>query len=283
MTDRLLFKADHEIISEYSFSTALRDVNANECEILYVHTGMTFGLPLLDRRTLLESLYKTIMDLGVKTVIFPSFTFSFCNNRDFFVEKSSSKMGALNEFVRKNKLGVRSSDPLLSVVICGESYGIETQLSHYSLGKGSTYDILHNCGKKINFLFLGAVMWECFTYTHYIESMHNSPYRYNRKFTGNIIKSDNQIIPFESYLFTTYGNVKLKTEPLIYKEMCSKGIILERKLGNSVVQCFSEKDAYATITGLLNNNPYYLIDGSFKLEETNKTYNLNNKEVISVL
>ena len=63
-------------------------------------------------------------------------------------------MGVLNEYVRKNVEGLRTSDPLLSVYIVGKTYDLTSISGDESIGYGSTYDKLHKLGKKVKFLFL---------------------------------------------------------------------------------------------------------------------------------
>lgn len=281
--EQVIFKSDNqENISDKTLFESLLKIKANECDVLYVHTGMKFGFPCIGRKDLLSTLYKVIMKLGVKTVIFPTFTFSFCNNADFNVEKTPSKMGALNEFIRKNTVGVRTKDPILSVFLCGDSLGLENKLSKYSIGEDSTYDLLHKSGLRVKFLFFGALMWECFTYTHYMEAIMKCPYRYNRKFSGKIITGTKELF-HECYLYTSYGNVVLNKNPLVYNEMKARNQIHETTVGDTSILCFDEVDSFITIRELISKDPYYLTDGSFKDAEKNEIYNPNNIEVTSVL
>src|SRR5271165_1470278 len=169
----------------------LERVKAPEAGILYIHSGMTFGSPNpeLSRRELLSHLYGVIESLGVPTICVPTFTFSFCNGNDYCVETTPSKMGALNEFIRKLPEAVRSVDPLMSAVVIGEDRDLVTDLGRNSIGENSTFDKLHRRGAGLKFLFLGTTVSECFTYTHYVEERLAAPYRYNREFSGVITQN----------------------------------------------------------------------------------------------
>lgn len=77
---------------------AMKEVKADDCDALLIHTDLSFGLPTreLKRKELVEVLYDAICELGVKTLIFPTFTFSYGNREDFDVKNTKCKMGMLN-------------------------------------------------------------------------------------------------------------------------------------------------------------------------------------------
>ena len=74
---------------------AMRDVKADDCDVLLVHTDLSFGLPTreLKRKELVAVLYDAICELGVKTLVFPTFTFSYGNREDYDVKNTKCKMG----------------------------------------------------------------------------------------------------------------------------------------------------------------------------------------------
>lgn len=278
-----LFKSSNGIVTDYDIADALFSVEASECDVLYIHTDMTFGLPIQKRKKTLETLYSIIESLNVKTVVFPTFTFSFCNKEVFDSLNTPTKMGALNEYVRKNVKGIRTEDPLLSVYVIGDKLNLCDNLGNSSIGLESNYDRLHKCGKNVKFLFLGADMKQCFTYTHYMEAIYKVPYRYDREFIGTY--TDNSAVLHENAkfkLFSSYGNTVLNPIPVVFNAMKQKNQLNIALVGDSSVTCFSEKDAYKTISELLDENIFCLTDGSFKESEKNEIYNKNNTYVLSV-
>ena len=172
----------------------LEKAGAHDCSILYMHTALSFGIPNpeLSKTDLLNALFEIISELKVPTLIVPTFTFSFCSGLDFDVTNTKSKMGVLNEFIRKQSDAIRSVDPLMSVSLIGADKDLAQGIGHVSIGKDSTFDKLHN-RKGVKFLFFGTRLGDCFTYMHYIEAFVNSHYRYNRDFTGTIITPDQPI------------------------------------------------------------------------------------------
>ncbi|HXA51806.1 MAG TPA: AAC(3) family N-acetyltransferase, partial [Candidatus Acidoferrum sp.] len=193
MKDVNLFRSsDGSWITTSQVLSALVKVKAHEARVLYMHTGLTFGPPNLElsRSELLAALYQVIRELGTPTLLLPTFTFSFCNGQSYNVQTSRSKMGALNEYIRQLPQAIRSTDPLLSVTLIGDDTGFVRDLGKHSMGEDSTFDKLHVRGQDVKFLFLGATVSECFTYSHYVEERLGSEYRYNREFTGTITDGD---------------------------------------------------------------------------------------------
>ena len=122
MSQQLLFKtAQGTPVTSDNLRAALDSVQAHDCRVLYMHTGLSFGLPNpeLSRAELLDAIYQTVRSLGVPTLCVPTFTFSFCNGEDYDSTRSKSRMGAINEYIRKRPEAIRSADPLMSVAVVG--------------------------------------------------------------------------------------------------------------------------------------------------------------------
>src|SRR5215831_13301984 len=119
--DYLFRQANGQWVSLRDLESALKSVSAHDCDVLYIHTGLSFGLPnpALKRTELLEAIYQTFRSLGVATLCLPTYTFSFCNGHDYDVTSSKSRMGALNEFIRQKPEAIRSVDPLMSSTLVG--------------------------------------------------------------------------------------------------------------------------------------------------------------------
>ena len=98
---------------------SLLEVGADDCETIFLHSDVMLGTPAkgFRRREYIATLYDAIARLGVKNLIVPTFTYSFCNNEVYDVRKSPTSMGALNEFIRKLPDRYRTLDPLLSVSV----------------------------------------------------------------------------------------------------------------------------------------------------------------------
>lgn len=237
-------------------TNTLRSVGAHDCEVLFIHTDISFGVPnpVLKKKGYLESLYKSIENLGVKTLVFPAFTYSFCNNEVFDVRHSKTSMGALIEYIRTNKSVVRSIDPLLSFITTGkDKHLFDGDLGNHSLGIGSAFDRLHNTD-GVRFLFFGAEFEEYFTYVHYVEKILNVPYRFDKEFTGKIIDYDGNVYEDNHYIHTQCGGVKLKNYEQMKAELIADSSMKAMRLGNLQVCSISEKEAYNAIYSRITNN-----------------------------
>ena len=279
--DNILFQSRTGSVSAGQMKKSLLSIGAADCDVLYVHTGMSFGLPALKRGQLLAELLNMLDSLGVGTLVFPTFTFSFCNGEVFSVRDSPTAMGALNEYARKTGRGRRSTDPLLSVYVIGNTLNLIENLGPYSIGTDSSYDRLHHCGKEVKFLFFGADMRECFTYTHYIEAIIGVPYRYDREFVGTVI-NEGKTSPSRVWLYTCYANCRLNPRPVVYEAMQNRGLLHMEAAAGGQLCCFREQDAYVTISDLLLDNPLCLTDGNFDPSVKDTTYNPKNERILSV-
>lgn len=234
----------------------LERVKAPEASVLYIHSGLNFGTPNpnLGRKELLVHLYGLIASLGVPTICFPTFTFSFCNGEDYNVQTSRSKMGALNEYVRGLPESVRSEDPLMSTVVVGADHDLVHNLGKDSIGANSTFDKLHQRGSGVKFLFFGVTASDCFTYTHYVEERLNSSYRYNRAFSGQITNGTRSWQ--DTYrLFVRYRGVVPSSSGLLESDLLQRGSLQKVTCGEASIACLAEPDGYSTIVEHLTANP----------------------------
>ncbi len=278
MKEILLFQGINESVTNVSLLNSLRSIGANDTDILYIHSGFNFGKPnvSLTKKELLGIIFETLLALDISTLIFPAYTFSFCNGMDFNVQESKTKMGILNEFIRLQKGAVRSVDPLMSNVLYGKNHELVTNVGKNSIGENSTFDFLHKTSLKVKFLFLGPSIGDCFTYMHFIEERVNVPYRYNRNFTGKITNSNYSYE--DSYqLFVRYQNVTPGTGAYIYEN-----ILLERdlakkiQLGNGSLIITDEVSSYSTYLDLITRYPNFFLKDVYHEQNAIKEFKVYN-------
>jgi aminoglycoside 3-N-acetyltransferase len=257
MKDVALFHTpDGQSLTTAGLAAALEKVGAAGADTVYMHTAMNFGAPdpRLSRQDLLGLMLEAILSTGIRNLLVPVFTFSFCNGQDYDVQTSRSRMGALNEHIRKLPNAIRSVDPLMSSALIGEARDLVENLGKHSIGEDSTFDRLHRRGGA-RFLFLGASMSECFTYSHYVEERLGVPYRYDRNFTGRI--TDNGRTWEDTYaLFVRYRGVVVSTEGKLEKDLLRRGLLHKQPFGAAEIACASEAESYALIAEHLRENVY---------------------------
>lgn len=246
---------DNEWVTYGDIVNSLKAVEADCCEVLLLHTGITFGLPSkeLNRKKLVSVLYDAITELGVKTLVFPTFTFSFPNGEVYDIVNSKTKMGMINEYARKLPNAVRTEDPLMSFCVIGENLELTQITGNRSLGPGSFFDNLHKTD-NVNILFFGVNLEECYTYQHYVEERLRVPYRYDKEFCGKVIDAKNCERQEKYILYVKYRDIKPFTPPEFEQYLLSHNYYKKVKVGNSYISCFREKDAYRETKQWIEND-----------------------------
>ena len=263
--NKLFYDAENRLYTADDISRILKEIGASDCETLFIHSDIMFGRPAegFRRSVYMETLYNILEDLKVKNLIFPTFTYSFCNNEDYSVSDSKTSMGALNEFARKQGGRFRTDDPLLSVSVPEEIAPYFSNVSNQSLGEGSALDIIHGM-KDVKFLFFGAEMADCFTYVHYVEKMMRVPYRFDIAFKGNVIYPDGTVKEREQIINTQCTGVELPPKyDYFEREMEEKGYLKKVHVGDKYIACLSEEDAYREIKDHISNNINYFLARPF--------------------
>lgn len=253
---------------------SLKKLEANNADILYIHTDIGFGKPLLKRKDFIAKLYEAIISLGVKTLIFPTYTFSFCNKEDFNIKESKSRMGMLNEYARTRENSYRTEDPLLSVCVIGEIPKEFISLSKNSCGEGSSFEIMSKSDNH-KFLFFGAKPTECFTFMHYVEDIYKVPYRYNKEFTGNVIK--NGITKKETYILCTLYDTVIPSVDISFQDnLENKKILKKLPLGEKELIIINGKSAFEEIKKCFDRDINVLLARPYDKYDLGKNYDYNN-------
>lgn len=276
----LFLAKDGKWVTNKSMMETLLSLGADKCDILYIHTSLSFGTPNPDlkKKAMLGELLNDIKELGVKTVCMPTFTFSFCNGLDYNPATSASRMGVLNEFFRKQEGVIRSADPLMSVALLGEDKDLVTGVGHVSCGENSTFDKLRH-RDNVKFLFLGPKIGDCLTYMHYMEWLYSVDYRYSRVFRGNVTIGDKTSIE-EYALFVRYKSVIPNTASYEYEQkMYDNGSALIANCGDGTISIVDEKNASLEYKKCLDSNPYYFVDFENGIFVKDKTFLLDHEMV----
>lgn len=258
-----LFQASDGVwVTPQSMEQALRAVGAQDADVLFIHTDLTFGMPDMTRtrRELMTGMLKAVLALGVGTICVPTFTFSFPNGRDYDVRKSRSRMGAFNEYLRKQPEAVRSIDPLMSVALLGDKKYLVTDIGHESIGRDCTFDLLHREQGTVKFVFLGTQPAACFTYTHYMEHQLQVPYRYNRPFTGKITTTDGKMYEDTYQLYVRYQGVEPTSRDDFEQLLLSSGAMQKAPCGDGFVYCVEESAAYEAFMEQMAKNVNYILE-----------------------
>lgn len=263
MESLFIDKDNREYSSEDLFS-ALKEIGADDCTTLFVHSDISMGkIPSgMKRSALLSEVYSVLEGLSVKQIIFPTFTYSFCNNENYDVKSSPTRMGALNEYIRKKENRYRTLDPILSLSVPLSLKDSFINPGDHSLGENSGLDVLHKMD-NVKFLFLGARMGNCFTYVHYIEKMLDVPYRFDMPFKGKITDHEGREFEKTQFIHTACFGVKPADFYYFEDELEQKKMLKKVSFADSQVSCISETDAYNSITEKINGDINYFLEQPF--------------------
>ena len=281
MKETILFTGKSGKVTNQDLDNAIRAIGAHDTDVLYIHTAMNFGTPTaMGKKELLESIYQVFESLAIPTLIFPTYTFSFCNGTSYDVQKTKTSMGILNDFARQKHKAVRSVDPLMSNALIGKHTEFINAIGKRSIGADSTFDLLHRTGLRVKFLFMGPRIGDCFTYMHYIEEQEGVPYRYNRKFKGEITNGDKTYTD-EYELFVRYSNVYPGPGTHVYGNiMFERNIAKGKRIGDSAIAVVDEKQAYACYVELLKMSPSFYIKEVF--DEADNTTEFLVKDMVAL-
>lgn len=259
-----LYKADNQYIHKADIAKALRNCGIKEGDVIFVHSDVSaFGkLSALDAafllKTLMDSLKESVGSNG--TIIMPTFTYSFTENKPYDRANSKSKVGTLTEYFRKLPDVGRTIHADHSVAVWGRHKSELLSIGKDTFGKDSIFGKLHKLNGKI--VFFGAPFQSC-TFVHYIEQMHGVPYRYMKKIRGKIIDGNKEyeddITFYVKYVvfFTLLSNLE--------KHLLDKKLLTEVKLGHGKISMAEAGAFFKEGQRLLDNDIFFFLKNEPKI------------------
>ncbi len=255
-----LYRHDDRILYIGDFLRSLEAAGIRSGDTLFVHSDIgVFGkLATFDRNALLQAhidlLRKAVGNQG--TLVFPTFTYSFCKGEPFDPRNSPSTVGILTEYFRAQPGVVRSNHPIFSVAAQGPLADELCNVGSDSFDMDSIFGKLRTRQAKI--LFLGAPFHSC-TFVHHIEQMHGIPYRYMKTFAGTI-RGDGGDFPAEATYFVHYidNNIQLDLQRFEH-DLIAQGLMSSHAVGAGTVLCVSAEGLFAAGFRHLDANPFFFL------------------------
>lgn len=166
----------------------LEEVGVRAGDDICVHSSLVkLGRPLVNAEVLLGTIVAALREvIGEKgTLLMPTFTYSYCENKVYDVRNSKSTMGMLTEYYRHLPDVERTLDPIFSFAVSGYHQAEYLACPYDScFGPNCVYARLkQNQGRIVIF---GSDMTG-YTFLHYVEEQERAPYRYFKTFTGTTI------------------------------------------------------------------------------------------------
>lgn len=182
----------NKVITSSYLTSLLSDLNIPKDHIIFLH------VKLRDIKSNIDDDYSNIASFLLKnieylyqpkTVLIPSFTYSFTKSGIYHVLFSKSETGRFSEEVRLNIVKYRTPDPIFSVLDTA-NYLSRININYKTaFNEGGLFDFLNNEDAIIVNIGLDG-FWA--TQTHYIENKNKVDYRYHKIFRGVIYYNYNQ-------------------------------------------------------------------------------------------
>lgn len=185
-----LFKIHDSFVSTDDLKNVLQNLGIKKNDTLCIHAEVfKLGQFANDPKTCLEKIIDCFKEVVGEngTILMPTFTYSYCKQKDYDKKNSASTMGILSEFFRKQDNVVRTNDPIFSFAIFGKNKDKYLKDVNSCFGVDSVYDILRKEQGKI--ILFGTNAYG-YTFSHYVEEQHTIPYRFFKTFSGKTIFED---------------------------------------------------------------------------------------------
>lgn len=229
---------------------ALESVGISEGDLIFSHSNIGFFGILENAETkseYCEVIYRSLKNIiGDKgTLVVPTYTYSFMNNEVFDPDSAESSMGLFAEYVREHPQSSRSLDPNFSVAAIGPlAEPLIRDLPSHSFGKNSFWErFFTHGGKFCNFNFDGGS-----TFIHYVEKCLRVPYRWDKPFTGKIVRNGQTKKDIYYHFVRDLDNEKHHPDFASFDEFArEKGVVQRVDLGKGQIVCISASDTYKTI------------------------------------
>ena len=273
----LFYTRDNGVISDIFLVEQLKKLGANECKTIFVHSDIMFGTmnPELNRQAFMKILLEIFDKLEVENIIFPTFSYSFANNKDFDVKNSRSLMGSLSEAFRKQDNVYRTLDPLTSFAIKGNLANKFKDFKpiNMSFGKNTFFDLLDK-EKNVKYLFFGADFAKSFTYLHHVEKILNVEYRFDMEFSGTITDYNDIKSNIKWSINTQCGGIKLREDTYFKDELIKFGKLKFLKCAEKELSCISQDVAKDEIIKRLEKNKFYFLKEPYEAKDLTKIYSM---------
>ncbi len=201
---------------------------------------------------LLYSALRQLEELFGHDFVLPAFNYDFTSTRRFDVRLDLPQIGALPRSVMTLPGWNRSKTPVFSFL--AQHRMLRTDEKPFS-SDSVLGQLLTNSGQ----VALLGVGFESFTFLHHLEFLANSPYRYEKKFTGQRVEDGRveacevsfHVRPFGldiDYDFDKIGSVVLGQKAA--------------KKQDSHTTVVSVAEASEVLLGLLSKDPFFLLDSN---------------------
>jgi|TARA_B110000027_G_C16112177_1_gene298266 aminoglycoside 3-N-acetyltransferase len=237
-----------------------RSLKIKKGDNIIIHSNISGILQFYDKNKeaacelFISYLKKSIGKTG--TLIIPAYNYKFTKGESFDVKSSISEVGFFSNYLLKKNWNKRTLDPIFSHLIFGkiDNFSFES-INTEAFGKNSLFSNLQK--KKIK-IFCFCCSPDRITYIHFIEYISKVPYRFVKKFSGNLIHKG-----LKKKIIYEY-NVGKKSIDYSIKEKKITKLLNNKEFKREIFgkfECYLFKgDALITkFKKILKKNKYYLV------------------------
>lgn len=142
-----------------------------------------------DASRLLDAFQKRLGTDG--TLFLPTFCFDFSNHQRYDYRKSKGTAGALGNLALERGDFVRTQHPMHSFAVWGKDRDMLVSMTNrHAFGSDSPFGYCRD--HNVKQIILGTDYVHALTFVHYVETMCQVPYRFNKTFTGTYITEDGE-------------------------------------------------------------------------------------------
>ena len=238
-----------------------RKIGLQKGNVVYIASSLA-SLGLMDNPVddTLWALREVVGNEG--TLIMPTFNFGFCQGDVFDRENTPSSCGVLSEAFRQLPDAFRTWSPAYhSVSVVGaKAQEISEIVSITSFGRDSVFQYLHDIDCKQ--LLIGCGYEDGVAHFHWLEELHEVPYRYWKKFEGEVVL-DGKAIHRSFFMFARRLEITPNAD-LIGEKFEQSGLVKQTDIGLCRLRAFDIKDFKGFIEPYFVENPLAIIPESQK-------------------
>jgi len=191
-----------------------------------------------------------------KTLVVPSYSMSFARTRVFDVLRTKSDIGALPDEAIKHPGMRRLPKPMNSYMVIGPR--AEEFLSlpcRTAWGHDGAFGWMDKVNAR--FCVLGVRWHEACSLYHYAEELERVPYRYFKRFAGDLLNDGVRVGRCEEVMYVRSGTVGPVWQlDIVYPRLIEAGVVKRSPDPFIPLESAKSKDIVAITRKILRNDPY---------------------------
>ncbi|MBL4759513.1 MAG: HAD-IIIC family phosphatase [Mariprofundaceae bacterium] len=228
-------------------------------DVVVIHSSLAHFKPTesIQKWDILFAL-KKLLEAG-KTIVLPSFTFSFCGTGEFS-KNLPSEVGVVADWALELSGFERTNHPIYSFVLAGpKSSIIVAATNSTTFGEDSAFAVLENLGARI--VMLGC-SWEYCTQVHRYEEKHSVPYREFKKFTGHTDK-----VAIHANMYVRNMRVNAQNDfSSIFDKLAKQHRMIKTELWSGAIQSTLCKDIAEIANDYLRKDPFSFVKNKAQIQ-----------------